>query len=97
MDIFQEQGFNTVLPPNSPTLWRCAEPCKLEPRYLVCLFVPSGGVVLAMADGGVRFINNNIDVGDDLTKKIEWWETRVSPYGVWGAMGSKAGGEVVRQ
>lgn len=90
-------GFNTVLPPNSPSCGVVQNPVNWNHGILSASSYHPNGVVLAMADGGVMFINNNIDVGDDLTKKIEWWETRVSPYGVWGAMGSKAGGEVVRQ
>ncbi|HBU38471.1 MAG TPA: prepilin-type cleavage/methylation domain-containing protein, partial [Planctomycetaceae bacterium] len=36
------------------------------------------------------------DTGD-LTKRNEWHVDTPSPYGVWGAMGSKAGGEAISQ
>ena len=54
-----------------------------------------------MADASTRFVNDNIDTGD-LTKKVGSGVDRLanptpSPYGVWGAMGSKMGGEAIRQ
>jgi prepilin-type N-terminal cleavage/methylation domain-containing protein len=90
-------GFNTVLPPNSPSCGVVQNPVNWNHGVLSASSYHPGGVVVAMADGGVTFISDNIDVGPDLTKKIEWYSTGLSPYGVWGAMGSKAGGEVVRQ
>ena len=53
-----------------------------------------------MADASTRFINDNIDTGD-LTKKAAVCDRLAnptpSPYGVWGAKGSKMGGEAIRQ
>ena len=85
-------AFNTVLPPNAPA---CADGGNLgDSTHLV---IPPasrhpGGVNATMTDGSVRFIINTIDTGD-LTRK----QTAFGPtmYGVWGAMGSKAGGEPV--
>jgi hypothetical protein len=53
-----------------------------------------GGVVAVFADGAVRFITENIDYGD-LTGTISS-PTSASPYGVWGALGSRQGGENLR-
>jgi hypothetical protein len=49
-----------------------------------------------MADGGTRFVNDNIDAGNS-SANIGSTSKNQSPYGVWGAMGSKAGGEAIRQ
>jgi hypothetical protein len=43
-----------------------------------------------MADGSVRFINESIDTGNLAAPEVTQGP---SPYGVWGAMGSKDGGE----
>jgi hypothetical protein len=51
------------------------------------------------ADGAVRFIAENIDYGD-LTKTLSTSNTSPrwpqSPYGVWGALGTKSGGETAK-
>ena len=41
-------------------------------------------------------VNDNINTGD-LTKKVGSAASIQSHYGVWGAMGSKAGGEAIRE
>jgi hypothetical protein len=52
----------------------------------------SGGVVVGAADGSVRFISETIDIGTgDATNR----DGGISNYGVWGAFGSRNGGESV--
>ncbi len=46
-----------------------------------------------MADGSVRFVSDTIDCGD--LSAVSTKGTGKSPYGVWGAMGTPAGGETV--
>ena len=83
-------AFNTILPPNRGV-------CNsggggngvLPPRSK-----HRGGVMGAFADGAVRFISENIDYGN-LTGTISS-PTAASPYGVWGALGSRQGGESAR-
>ena len=83
-------GFSTVLPPNSPSCvvttwdgdWGISSPSSYHP----------GGVLAAMADGSVRFASETIDTG--ILSAAEPMGGP-SPYGVWGAMGSKAGGEAM--
>ncbi|MBR2694309.1 MAG: DUF1559 domain-containing protein [Thermoguttaceae bacterium] len=58
----------------------------------------SGGVNCGMMDGSVRFITDSIDCGDlDATKHMLYNKqlnnSGKSPYGVWGALGTKSGGE----
>ena len=43
-----------------------------------------------MADGSVRFVSDNIDTGNTAVTSVTFGP---SPYGVWGAMGSKSGGD----
>lgn len=87
-------GFNTILPPNSPACafdigewsWGVFPPDSYHP----------GGVNMAMGDGSVRFISNNINSGN--TALPDPWRSGVkaSSYGVWGALGTKEGGESVQ-
>ena len=83
------QGFNTVLPPNSPNcsysgdnVWGVA---SAQSNH-------SGGVNAAMLDGSVRFVSETVDCGDAYANAVS---SGKSPYGVWGAMGSAQGGETV--
>ena len=66
-------------------------------------FHPGGGLV-SMADASVRFVSQTINTGnqafpDDGTTGAPTppWPNNnrsgISPYGVWGAMGSRTGGE----
>ncbi|MFM7136521.1 MAG: DUF1559 domain-containing protein [Planctomycetota bacterium] len=79
-------GFSTVLPPNAP---RCSD---TETRgYLTPQSLHPGGVFGLMADGAVRFITDHIDAGDP---SLSDRQTGPSPYGVCGALGSRADAEV---
>jgi prepilin-type processing-associated H-X9-DG protein len=86
-------GFNTVLPPNKGA-------CNQGAAHYTGVLPPrsrhTGGVMATFADGAVRFIAENIDYGD-LTKTLSTSNTSPpwpqSPYGVWGALGTKSGGE----
>ena len=85
-------AFNTVLPPNSPT---CISNLVQEGWWEdSCVIPPSshhpGGVNLALGDASVRFISDTIDSGDPTLFEVT---SGYSPYGVWGAIGSKEGGE----
>ncbi len=84
-------GFNTVLPPNAPS---CSEGGGWGDSSHVIIPPSSdhpGGANVLMADGSVSFVSETIDTGD-LT--VAQPNTGYSRYGVWGAMGSKDGGEV---
>ena len=59
--------------------------------------------MVAMCDGSVRFVTNEIDAGDPTQPQVNnagstanaWSYTGASIRGVWGAMGSIRGREVV--
>tara|TARA_R110002111_G_scaffold261826_1_gene335768 strand:+ start:25931 stop:26953 length:1023 start_codon:yes stop_codon:yes gene_type:complete len=80
-------NFNTILPPNAPvcngqTVQGIQPPSS---RHV-------GGVHVLMADGAVRFISENIDTGNIGASQVS---SGKSPYGIWGALGSKNGGETL--
>jgi len=84
-------GFNTVFPPNAPACtsgvtndnsWGIMPPSSHH----------SGGVNAAMLDGSVRFVSETIDCGGYLTQ-LQNLKQAKSLFGVWGAMGTPAGGE----
>lgn len=88
----ERAGFMTVLPPNSPS---CVEGNNASGDSVTSLIAPTsnhpGGVLTLRADGSTHFVPDTIDTGN--LSSAENSNSR-SPYGVWGALGSKSGGEV---
>lgn len=81
-------GVNTVLPPNGPS-------CIADAWFENTTIIPPtsehpGGVVAALGDASVRFVSETIDAGDPTLVEVR---SGPSPYGVWGALGSKSGRE----
>lgn len=89
----QRVAFTTVLPPNAPS---CTDTTNANADDANNVLSPSsnhtGGVNALMADGSVRFISENINTGNLALPEVAGGP---SPYGVWGALGTKSGGEVV--
>jgi prepilin-type processing-associated H-X9-DG protein len=89
-------AFNTILPPNSPTCGR--ESGDYQATILTATSNHSGGVNVGMVDGSVRFVSETVDCGN-LTGSTIGDNTGLckrsgkSNFGVWGAMGSRDGGE----
>lgn len=85
-------GFQTITPPNSPA---CADPNENGDNSRKWLMPPtsnhSGGVLAAYFDGSVRFIADGIDCNGASAAQITF--EGLSPYGVWGAIGTPNGGE----
>ncbi|MDB5345807.1 MAG: hypothetical protein JWP89_4184 [Schlesneria sp.] len=82
-------SFSTMLPPNKA---QCYGGSDEGDGYYTASSRHSGGVHALLADGSVRFISENIDAGTQTTPPVT---SGPSPYGVWGALGSKQGGEVL--
>ena len=84
-------GLTTSAPPNSLSCaWQAHDAQN-------GMYPPSsnhaGGVNAAMGDGSVRFLRNNIDVGNQNARGTGL--TGASPFGVFGALGTRSGGESV--
>lgn len=83
-------GFATMVGPNGPSChWGGVD--GNEHMGTLSSYHPGGGNV-TMSDGSVRFINENIDVGNQ-AKDDSASPSGQSAYGVWGAIGSRNGGE----
>ena len=82
-------GFNTIMPPNGPT-------CTFETGngiHTARSYHP-GGVSVLMLDASVRLVSPNIDCGTRVSEKT-YINSGASPYGVWGALGTRASAEQV--
>ena len=86
-------GFNTVLPPNSPSCENSNNPNADSTNvvYSAASGHP-GGVVTAYADGSVKFTNDDVEAGNSAAAPPSRTATSRSPYGVWGSLGAKADG-----
>ncbi|MCA8982914.1 MAG: DUF1559 domain-containing protein [Planctomycetaceae bacterium] len=89
-------AFGTIMPPNSQS---CSDGNNTNADNGSAMLTASsehkGGVQVLMADGAVRFISENINTGDSSATAPATNSFAASPYGVWGSLGSKSGGEVV--
>ncbi len=89
-------GFTTIIAPNGPS---CSEGTNPNADEVNAIITPSsqhtGGVQVLLADGSARFISENIDTGNLAAPTPAMNSSAQSPYGVWGALGTKSGGEVV--
>jgi prepilin-type N-terminal cleavage/methylation domain-containing protein len=86
--------FNTILPPNGPT---CNDGAwDGHPAFCPPTSYHPGGVLGTMCDGSVTFFDESIDTGN-LAINIDHDRQGPSVYGVWGALGSKDGGEGSRR
>jgi prepilin-type N-terminal cleavage/methylation domain-containing protein/prepilin-type processing-associated H-X9-DG protein len=85
--------FTTILPPNSPS---CSQNYTDGGGIFSASSMHTGGVNCLFGDGSVRFISQSIDAGNPAATPVN---TAIgggpSPYGVWGALGTINGGEVV--
>jgi prepilin-type processing-associated H-X9-DG protein len=88
-------AINTNIPPNSAScIFSSTEGHWGDGIFSMGSYHTGGGHVL-MADGAVRFISQNINAGNQAAKIPAATVTSASPYGVWGALGTKAGAEPI--
>ncbi len=86
---FHHAGFSTTVAPNGPN---CSAGGRgASPNIAAAQSYHPGGVNAVMCDGSTRFINESIDTGNLAAPNPVTGEP--SPYGVWGALGSRSGGE----
>jgi prepilin-type N-terminal cleavage/methylation domain-containing protein len=90
----ENTAFFTVLAPNQPS---CTNDTNGNADSAFAILTASsqhtGGVHCLMTDGAVKFVSENIDTGN-LGVAVNTVNGS-SPYGVWGRLGTKAGGETV--
>jgi prepilin-type N-terminal cleavage/methylation domain-containing protein len=91
------QGVTTILPPNSPScmVW----PAVSNPHWMGGIYSAgsnhTGGCQAGMIDGSVRFVSSNIDAGNLAAVPPLATGGGLSPFGVWGGLGTARAGEVV--
>lgn len=94
----ESNAFTTIIPPNGPA---CAQGEDPNADNFHAVIPPTslhrGGVNVLMADGSVQFVTENIDTNNLPPDAPSFDSTAPSPYGVWGALGTKAGGEIPEQ
>ena len=91
-----QTGFLTILPPNR-------ELCNAYNEHSEST-APAGsrhqgGAHVLMADGAVKFVTDSIEAGDSRARSIFLNNTpgNKSPYGLWGALGSRGAKEVIEE
>ncbi|EMI42466.1 DUF1559 domain-containing protein [Rhodopirellula sp. SWK7] len=92
-------GFITASPPNKPL---CTSDKGSGEGYYTASSRHQGGCHVLMGDGAVKFITDSIESGNQSDKPVVEWATSgprapgsQSPYGLWGALGTRANKEVI--
>jgi prepilin-type N-terminal cleavage/methylation domain-containing protein/prepilin-type processing-associated H-X9-DG protein len=92
--IGENIGFTTILAPNSAS---CSAEAGANPNgswlQLSANSEHGNGVMVAFADGAVTFIGDDVSASTVNSGAVNT-STTPTTYGVWGALGSKAGGEL---
>lgn len=90
-------GFQTILPPNNPS---CTRSNDNSEGIFTAGSRHQGGAHVLMADGAVKFITDSIEAGNQNQPAVQRdgpfpRPGSASPYGLWGALGTRASKEVL--
>ena len=91
-------SFNTILPPNSEV---CVTFVDTGQGMLPASSRHQGGVHVLMTDGAIKFITDSIEAGNSANGTVADLQTgnrapgSISPYGLWGSLGTRAVKEVI--
>ena len=98
--VINHSGFNTIQPPNAAT---CSGGSSNSNGTYPSSSQHQGGAHVLMTDGAIIFITDSIEAGDGRAISVWLSGTGVSapgsksPYGLWGALGTKANKEVIEE
>ena len=94
-------GFFTIAPPNGNN---CAQGGDASGAITSAASRHQGGAHVLMADGAVKFVTDSIEAGDQTAgfttaggAAIARQPGQASPYGLWGALGTRAMKEVIEE
>lgn len=88
-------AFTTAVPPNNANCFSGASANHWFQGMYSATSEHVGGVHCLMTDGAVRFVSQNIDGGNAAAALPATNSGGRSPYGVWGALGTRGAGDTV--
>jgi prepilin-type processing-associated H-X9-DG protein len=95
---FLHSGFNTCVPPNGPSCDHSLQSTgnfNANSGFNTAGSQHRGGCHVLMCDGAVKFVTENIESGNQNARSIHDGNLpgSESPYGLWGALGTRNGSE----
>jgi prepilin-type N-terminal cleavage/methylation domain-containing protein len=88
---------NTILPPNGPSCHQGNPSNNFSNLISTAGSYHRGGCHVLMTDGAVRFVTENIEAGNSTARTVTNSNAgtagQESPYGLWGALGTRNGSE----
>ena len=94
--IPNSSGFFTASPPNDPI---CTEQNSGNSGWYTASSRHQGGAHVLMADGAVIFMTDSVESGDQNALGVNAYRNAggKSPYGLWGALGTRAAYETIEE